>query len=508
MSKHFMQNLETPFTEFLPQNSFYSFVQTQPIAKPSLLAWSKEAASVCLDIAEPLSQDQRIAFEQYFSGNQLPDTIKPYATRYGGHQFGHWAGQLGDGRATTLGQYTNAKGVPYEIQLKGAGLTPYSRHADGRAVLRSSLREFLCSEAMFALGVPTTRALCCIQSTDKVVRDMFYDGHPEHETVAITTRLAPSFIRFGHFEMFAGDSKNLNRLIDYVLQHYFVGMNTPEEMFHQVCETTAQLMIEWMALGFVHGVMNTDNMSILGLSIDYGPFGWLDRFEANWTPNTTDFRNRRYCYQNQPSIAAWNLKRLAEVIHESGAKADKLEQSLNHYKEFFQRNFYKRMSQKLGLVKVDEDFIQDTLELLAAGHADMVLFFRTLSEHLDLVFGDLQTLKLNLEKSAFCYDPVTSKDVQNLEHWLRRYRKCLEGADLELNSERMKAINPVVVPRNYILQQIIDDVERDNNVERLHRYQQAMQTPYTRVEAFAEFYGPRPQWAETRPGCAVLSCSS
>ncbi|MBG3852707.1 YdiU family protein, partial [Xanthomonas hortorum pv. carotae] len=227
--------------------------------------------------------------------------MQPWAVNYGGHQFGHWAGQLGDGRAISLGEAIGVDGGRYELQLKGAGPTPYSRGADGRAVLRSSIREFLCSEAMHHLGVPTTRALSLVTTGDAVVRDMFYDGRPQREPGAIVCRVAPSFIRFGNFELPSarGDSALLRQWADFTIARDFpelkgAGENLYAAWFAQVCERTAVMVAHWMRVGFVHGVMNTDNMSILGLTIDYGPYGWVDDYDPDWTPNTTDAQGRRY----------------------------------------------------------------------------------------------------------------------------------------------------------------------------------------------------------------------
>jgi uncharacterized protein YdiU (UPF0061 family) len=247
--------------------------------------------------------------------------MRPYAARYGGHQFGVWAGQLGDGRAITLGELMPRPGERWELQLKGAGRTPYSRTADGRAVLRSSVREFLCSEAMHFLGVPTTRALSLVATGDIVVRDMFYDGNPMPEPGAVVCRVAPSFVRFGNFEIHAsrGENELLQRLADYIITEHFkeLGPPTPEVYklwFEEVCRRTGVMIAHWMRVGFVHGVMNTDNMSILGLTIDYGPYGWLEGYDPAWTPNTTDLPGRRYAYGRQPDVAAWNLARLANAL--------------------------------------------------------------------------------------------------------------------------------------------------------------------------------------------------
>ena len=298
--------------------ALYSRVDPTPVAAPRLLAHSAEMAATlgfsATDVAAP-------EFAELFGGNALLDGMQPYAANYGGHQFGNWAGQLGDGRAISLGEVINAAGERWELQLKGAGLTPYSRGADGRAVLRSSVREFLCSEAMHHLGVPTTRALCLVDTGEAVLRDMFYDGHAAPEPGAIVCRVAPSFIRFGNFELptSRGDVALLRQLVDFTIRRDFPELGGEGEAlyaawFAQVCERTARMVAHWMRVGFVHGVMNTDNMSILGLTIDYGPYGWVDNYDPDWTPNTTDAQRRRYRFGQQPNVAWWNLSCLAGAL--------------------------------------------------------------------------------------------------------------------------------------------------------------------------------------------------
>ena len=274
----------------------------------------------------------------------LPNT-NPYAMCYGGHQFGHWAGQLGDGRAINLAEVEH-KGKSWVLQLKGAGETPYSRTADGLAVLRSSIREYLCSEAMFHLGVPTTRALSLVLSGDKVLRDVMYDGNQAYEKGAIVSRISPSFLRFGSFEIFAArkDTENLKNLVDYTIKHHFthLGVSSKENyinFFKEVSERTLKMIIDWQRVGFVHGVMNTDNMSILGLTIDFGPYGWLEGFDFGWTPNTTDRQHKRYRYGNQPNIGLWNLYQLANALYPIIEEVDPLNTILEQYKIDFEKQF-------------------------------------------------------------------------------------------------------------------------------------------------------------------------
>src|SRR5712692_6061527 len=276
------------------KNACYTRVAPTPVAAPRLLAWS-DAMGGQLGLTRPSVKSIEV-----LGGNRVLPGMQPYAARYGGHQFGQWAGQLGDGRAITLAEVIARDGSRQELQLKGAGKTPYARTADGRAVLRSTLREFACSEAMHWLGVPTLRALILAGTGEAVMRDLFYDGHPAPEPGAIVCRVAPSFVRFGNFQILAanGELEALKRLVDYAMRMHFPGSSCAS-FFQEICRRTAVLMADWMRVGFVHGVMNTDNLSILGLTIDYGPYGWLEGYDLEWTPNTTDLPGRRYCYGNQ-----------------------------------------------------------------------------------------------------------------------------------------------------------------------------------------------------------------
>ena len=272
-------------------NAAFSYVAPTAPKNPSLVHVSPQM----LEAVGLTEQDAKSEeFLNVFSGKTIYENTKPLAMCYAGHQFGNFAGQLGDGRAINLFEVEN-DGQHWALQLKGAGRTPYSRGADGLAVLRSSVREYLCSEAMFHLGVPTTRALSLILTGNDVLRDMLYNGNADYEKGAIVCRVAPSFVRFGNFQIFLvqQDFENLKKLTDYTIRHFYPQLGAPEketyiEFFRQVCEKTLRLMIEWERVGFVHGVMNTDNMSILGLTIDYGPYGWLENYDPNWTPNTTE----------------------------------------------------------------------------------------------------------------------------------------------------------------------------------------------------------------------------
>ena len=333
----------------------YSKAIPTPVKKPSLLAWSEDLANE-LEIEKPSAHDD----VNIVGGNLVTPSMYPYAACYAGHQFGNWAGQLGDGRAITLGELQTSKGEVWELQLKGAGPTAYSRRADGRAVLRSSVREYLMSEAMHYLGVPTTRALSLVDTGDQVMRDMFYDGNPEFERGAIVMRVAPTFLRFGNFEILAArkEMANLSKLTDWTIERYFPHIEGDDKVlkwFKEILERTASLMVEWLRVGFVHGVMNTDNMSILGLTIDYGPYSFVDDYDPNFTPNTTDLPGRRYAFGRQASVAKWNLSCLAGAISPLLPDQEKLVETLNGYDNFYWDKYYTMMANKLGFDGLKED---------------------------------------------------------------------------------------------------------------------------------------------------------
>ncbi|MES2745056.1 MAG: YdiU family protein [Bdellovibrionota bacterium] len=489
------------------------FALTKPtaVSNPEVLIWSEEAGAL-LDLATPTSPGGLVA--EVFSGNKILTGMAPYAARYGGHQFGNWAGQLGDGRAISLGDIRNQKGERWEIQLKGAGPTPYSRRADGRAVLRSSLREFLCSEAMFHLGVPTTRALCLVTTGDQVLRDMFYDGHPEYEPGAITTRLSPSFIRFGNFEILAalGEIDNLAALTEFTMTEFFPHLPAKSEegiieFFREVTLRTARLMVDWLRVGFVHGVMNTDNMSILGLTIDYGPYGWLDVYDPGFTPNTTDAGQRRYRYAQQPTIALWNLARLAEALAPLIQNHDALEAIFDDYRSTFSQGFHNMMGQKLGLETFDATgdlaLLESLDRALRSTEIDMTLFYRALA---DFRTGSKSELTPELQ-NAFYQTEVSAGHP--LRDWLKLYGERCRGdsrSPAEVKAA-MNAINPFVVPRNYQVQEALDALAV-NDRKPLDQLMKAIKTPYEDNEATRSFAKKRPEWARKKPGCSDLSCSS
>ena len=458
--------------------------------------------------------DQDIQSNQFLdvmTGNSIIENSKPFAMCYAGHQFGNWAGQLGDGRAINLGEIKN-----WALQLKGAGPTPYSRTADGLAVLRSSVREYLCSEAMHHLGVPTTRALSLSLTGDQVLRDMMYNGNSAYEKGAIVSRAAKSFLRFGNFELFAArnDLENLKILTDYTILHHFSHLGNPckevyLKFFQEVTNKTLEMIVHWQRVGFVHGVMNTDNMSILGLTIDYGPYGWLEGFDLGWTPNTTDKKHKRYRYGNQPTIGLWNLYQLANALYPLIDETAPLEEILEGYKSNFEKKSQDMMRAKLGLIlakETDINLIQSLEDNLQAIETDMTIFFRLLSS-----FKKEQPEKgIELIQNAF-YTPekLVGKVLTDWKHWFASYAKRLEKETIsyEERDQHMKTTNPKYVLRNYMAQLAIDNANKGDFLllEELH---QLLKKPYEEQPKFEHWFAKRPEWARHKVGCSMLSCSS
>ena len=492
----------------------YSRVRPTPVRAPTLIACAREAAQL-LDLSE--DDCQLPLFTAVFAGNHLLDGMDPFAMCYGGHQFGNWAGQLGDGRAINLGEIINSQGQRWCLQLKGAGPTPYSRQADGLAVLRSSVREFLCSEAMFHLGVPTTRALSLIGSGELVVRDMFYDGHPQQEPGAIVCRLAPSFLRFGNFQIHGvrNEEAILRQLVDYTIRTDFPHLGEPSpavyhQWFTEICRRTATTIVQWMRVGFVHGVMNTDNMSILGLTIDYGPYGWLENYDPAWTPNTTDASGRRYCFGNQPQIGQWNLAQLAQALLPLFGQVEPLQEVLAVYRQEFLKQWPQMMAAKLGLPTVqkenDENLINELLDLLCLVETDMTLFFRLLA-NLPLQ-ADGQDHDL-LHEAYYRPEQRTSSYRQQLDAWLAKYRHRLYTSGIGDPDRRllMNATNPKFVLRNYLAQQAID-AATTGDYQMISELLDLLRRPYDEQPHQQKYFRRRPDWARNRAGCSMLSCSS
>lgn len=449
---------------------FFAATPPQGLPNPRLAIWSTEAARL-LGLADPESEPGLAArWAAQFSGSAWPDGCPPLATVYSGHQFGVWAGQLGDGRAHLIGEVAvadpdQAAGYPvWEVQIKGAGRTPFSRTGDGRAVLRSSIREFLASEAMHHLGIPTTRALCLVASDLPVRRESI-------ETAAVVTRLAPSFLRFGHFEHFADTAVRrgmadpaLARLVDHALARCFpdaaaAAASAPEApactLLRETTRRTAHLLAQWQSVGFVHGVMNTDNMSLLGWTLDYGPFGFLNTFDPRYTPNTTD-RDRRYCWYRQPAVAQWNLGALAHALRPLLPDAEAANDIVGGFAAIFDAALHANLAAKLGLLGSedgDADLIQSWLELLATQRADWTLSHR----HLAQGSADPAVPIPEVLRRGF------AQTQPELTAWFVRYRARLVRQSEPGRSEsdraravRMNRTNPLFVLRHHLLQHAID----------------------------------------------------
>ncbi|HEX2657329.1 MAG TPA: YdiU family protein [Polyangia bacterium] len=501
----------------------FSRVRPTPVAKPTTLAWSPEVADLLrLDPALCESTD----FAQVFAGNRVPAGADPFAACYGGHQFGSWAGQLGDGRAIALGEVLDRDGGHQTLQLKGAGVTPYSRRADGRAVLRSSLREFLCSEAMHHLGIPTTRALSLVTTGESVVRDMLYDGNPQAEPGAVVCRVAPSFTRFGTFELPAArrDEALLRRLVEFTLRADFpalagsgplAGPEMVARWFADVCERTARLLVDWMRVGFVHGVLNTDNMSVLGLTIDYGPYGWLESYDPTWTPNTTDAEMRRYRYEAQPDVAHWNLLQLGRALLPLVGQPEPLREGLERYAAVYNQRSQEMMAARLGWGAWRDDdgaLVSALFETLTRTETDQVIFYRDLARvPIDGVDGALSDDALLAPLAAAWYRPDEIKgDVRDAwVAWLRAWGRRVQVGGLadQERQRRMDALNPRFVLRNYLAQEAIDAAtEGDRSL--LLTMMDVLRHPYDEQPGRERFAARRPEWARQRVGCSMLSCSS
>ncbi len=495
--------------------ALYSRVAPTAVAAPRLIAHSAEVAELLGISADDVAAAR---FAQIFAGNALLTGMEPYAANYGGHQFGNWAGQLGDGRAIALGEVINAAGERWELQLKGAGPTPYSRSADGRAVLRSSVREFLCSEAMHHLGIPTTRALSLVLTGEEVVRDMFYDGNPQAEPGAVVCRVAPSFTRFGNFELPAsrGELALLNQLIDFTIRRDFPHLlgagqlPTDAEVraawFAEICERTAIMVAHWMRVGFVHGVTNTDNMSILGLTIDYGPYGWIDNYDPAWTPNTTDAQSRRYRFGQQPQVAYWNLTRLAGALAPVFTSESALQEGLQRFADVYSRANRETAAAKLGLRAANDDdlaLMKTLQDLLAQSDVDMTLFFRALAD-VDLDMPSLQCF------DATFYDEAKRRQAEPaFVNWLTHYaaRVRLDSWSQTQRLAAMQAVNPRYVLRNYLAQEAIDRATQ-GDFAGISELLAVLRRPYDDQPGRAACAQRRPDWARHKAGCSMLSCSS
>lgn len=489
-------------------NAAFSYVAPTVPKNPTLVHVSPQMLEeIGLNEADAKSEE----FLKIVSGAEILPETKPFAMAYAGHQFGNWAGQLGDGRAINLFEVEN-DGNRWALQLKGAGKTPYSRGADGLAVLRSSVREYLCSEAMFHLGVPTTRALSLVLTGDDVLRDVLYNGNAAYEKGAIVCRVAPSFVRFGNFEIFAWrqDFENLKKLTDYTIKHFYPHLGEPGKetyiaFFREVVQKTLDLIVHWERVGFVHGVMNTDNMSILGLTIDYGPYGWLENYDPNWTPNTTDAGQKRYRYGNQASVGLWNLLQLGNALYPLIEEPEPLEEILNEYQENYLPKHVRMMSDKLGLKAAAEtDFIGELEMLLYESEMDLTLFFRNLNRFDETNPNEFWTL---IKESSY------SENLEDFRadwtQFLSKYAELLiaERGEKTERIAAMNQVNPKYVLRNYMAQIAIDAADEGDFsiVEELFNL---LLKPYDEQPESEKWFAKRPDWAKTKVGCSMLSCSS
>lgn len=482
------------FTHFQhPLRTFLSAQPPQNLPHAQLAAWSlacEQFVGVSQSDADWLSA---------MTSSAPPLGAQPCATVYSGHQFGQWAGQLGDGRALLLGEVQTTQGG-FELQLKGSGRTPYSRGGDGMAVLRSSIREFLCSEAMAGLGIATTRALALAVSPQPVIRESV-------ETAAVVLRCAPSFIRFGHFEHFAaaGNTEAVQQLADFVCERFYPeAASAPVgsaqryiALFDAVCQRTATLMAQWQAVGFCHGVMNTDNLSILGLTLDYGPFGFLDTFDAHHICNHTDEQGR-YAYARQPQVAHWNLGCLAQALSVLVDDHEALAECLKKYAHSFNRLHTVAFLNKLGLEAGGEpdgastELVAQTLQCLHESKADMTAFFRRLSHAVATQnFAPVRDV---------CVNPAV------FDAWLPTYLALCASDDwsCEARSLKMLARNPKYVLRNHLAELAIRKARDEADFTEVNTLLKVLAHPYDEQPDYEAYAYLPPDWAQT----LSVSCSS
>jgi len=470
---------------------FYTRLEPTRLPQPY---WVGRSQSVAQSLGLDSGWLESDAALQALSGNLVLPGSEPLASVYSGHQFGQWAGQLGDGRAILLGEIALPDGTGQELQLKGAGLTPYSRMGDGRAVLRSSIREFLCSEAMAGLGIATTRALCVTGSDEEVYRESV-------ETAAVVTRVAPSFLRFGHFEHFShgDDHARLRALADYTVDRYYphcrdetrFGGNAYAALLEAVSERTAELLAQWQAVGFCHGVMNTDNMSMLGLTIDYGPFQFLDAFDPGHICNHSDNQGR-YAFSRQPNIAYWNLFCLGQALLPLIGEQELALQALESYKSAFPQALQQRLAAKLGLIGLVESdlaLIEGILKLLADGRVDYTIFWRRLSHF--VAGSDVEPVR-----DLFL-------DRPGLDQWLQVYDERIGQQDRAAAGRTMLQTNPKYVLRNHLGEQAIRSAKRKDFSE-LERLLPLLENPFDEHPDQEAYAGFPPDWASG----IEISCSS
>uniref|UniRef100_A0A6G1R435 Selenoprotein O n=1 Tax=Hypotaenidia okinawae TaxID=2861861 RepID=A0A6G1R435_9GRUI len=493
------------------RNCIFSVVHPTPFkSRVHLVAVSKEVLENILDL--DISVKGTSDFLQFVSGGKVIFGSVPLAHRYGGHQFGSWAGQLGDGRAHLLGVYTNRHGERWELQLKGSGKTPYSRNGDGRAVLRSSVREFLCSEAMHYLGIPTSRAASLVVSDDDVWRDQFYNGNIKKERGAVVLRVAKSWFRIGSLEILAhsGELDLQRRLLDFIIQEHFpsIAMNDSNrylEFFSTVVSETADLMALWMSVGFAHGVCNTDNFSLLSVTIDYGPFGFMDSYDPNFVPNTSDDEGR-YKIGNQANVGLFNLSKLLQALKPLLDPRQK--QLASQILEGYGERYYMRLTElfktKLGLLGENEDdnyLIAFLLKLMEDTKADFTMTFRQLSE----ITAD-QLQELHIPEEFWALQDLGKHQL--FSEWVAMYLWRLHRNKSDSDTQRrtrMTTVNPRYILRNWMAESAVQKANL-NDFSEVHLLQQILQRPFQRQQAAEEAgYSLRPPaWAKD----LKVSCSS
>ena len=510
---HFSKELPAdPIVSTYPREvtqACFSFSETKKPGNPELVHLSEQFLSEL-----GLEAGNKNELVGVLSGAKTFHDFKPYAMCYGGHQFGNWAGQLGDGRAINIAELP-IKGKNWKLQLKGAGPTPYSRGADGFAVLRSSIREYLCSEAMHNLGVPTTRALSLVKTGDLVTRDILYNGNPKDEQGAIVCRAAESFVRFGSFEIFSarGDKDSLKQLVDYTIKHHFIELGEPNketylQFFKTVVNKTLEMIIHWQRVGFVHGVMNTDNLSILGLTIDYGPYGWLEDFDPEWTPNTTDSVHRRYRFGNQHSVALWNLTQLANSLYPLIEEIESFQEILDQYKSNYLVDYHNMMANKLGIFtpsNASPELISELKALMSKWEIDMTIFYREFSQEIK----NFDTFWEVISIASYQNKESLQNGINEWQGWFETFCAVLlkEEIGIDERIKAMRAINPKYVLRNYMAQLAIDDAET-NDYGLLDELYRVLKNPYDEQPEMEKWFAKRPDWAKDKVGCSMLSCSS
>ncbi|MBL4763127.1 MAG: YdiU family protein [Gammaproteobacteria bacterium] len=472
---------------------YATLVKPTALQQPPYLIHFNAKAAQLIDLELPDHPQQDLI--HLLSGNTIEEGMEPLAMLYAGHQFGHFVPQLGDGRAIMLGEIHNKNDQPWEIQLKGSGLTPYSRQGDGRAVLRSTIREYLCSEAMFGLGIPTTRALCITGSDDEIYRETV-------ETAAVLTRLSPSHVRFGSFEVFYYRQQldKVKTLADYVIKNFYPTAANSEnsylELLKLVSEKTAQLIAQWQAVGFSHGVLNTDNMSILGLTLDYGPFGFMEAYNPSYVCNHSDHQGR-YAYKEQPSIGLWNLSCLAQTLIPL-IEVEEAKEVLGNYEQILVTNYQQLMLKKIGLKTNDKKSIRlfiDFLAILQKDQADYSRSFRALSS---------VTAADSAQNTKFV---DTFIDREAMKKWLGEYQAVLtdnNNINDTTRKQAMDAVNPKYILRNYMAQIAIEKAEKDQDYSEIENLLTLMHAPYDEHPEFEHYAQQPPDWAN---GISV-SCSS